>query len=349
MSPKTLWIRITLLITVSALLACKPSREPTQAGEPSPAPCPTLTPVAVTYNGFNLPTPRPVPTVPPDPNHPEPGPFIDLQVPPAWLIIGGKTVLATSGSNSLYRCGVLSHGDAVLPQEMGDSLATASLPASEKAVIVIGIESFKQFQATMRPWTEEPARQFLDPSAGRQLQAESKREGNAMVFTLAPAGRADDQLLAISITFPAEPGWPSDNSAIYLWRLNPALDIPSTPETPGVRIEPLVTAVVVDPTKITPPPSPTPLRGSITITLNDLQMGQILYLAVGDMFTFDASVTGPIHIDDERIVARVPDTTGVYQALTAGRTELRVTHDLCEGTPGCAAPVALFILKIVIQ
>jgi len=92
-----------------------------------------------------------------------------------------------------------------------------------------------------------------------------------------------------------------------------------------------VPPVVVDPAKIAPPPSPTPLRGSTTITLNDLQMGQTLYLAVGDTFTLDSSATGPIRSGDERVVAHVTDAEDVYVAIAAGETELQVTHDVCAG------------------
>ena len=68
---------------------------------------------------------------------------------------------------------------------------------------------------------------------------------------------------------------------------------------------------VINPATIESLPSPTPLRGPTTITVNDLQMGQTLYLAVGDTFTFDSSVTAPILIGDERVVAHVTDAEGV--------------------------------------
>jgi len=96
-------------------------------------------------------------------------------------------------------------------------------------------------------------------------------------------------------------------------------------------------------------PSPTPLRGPTTITVDDLQMGQTLYLAVGDAFTLDSSVTGPIRIGDARVAAPATDAKDVYVAIAAGHTELHVTHDVCAGTAGCMAPVFLFILKIVVQ
>ncbi len=84
-------------------------------------------------------------------------------------------------------------------------------------MVVIGIESFKQFQATVRPWTEEPAGQFFDPSSGRPLKAEGQREGNVMVFTLEPIVDTRDQLLAVSVTFT---GVHEDEWASYTWRLN---------------------------------------------------------------------------------------------------------------------------------
>ena len=106
---------------------------------------------------------------------------------------------------------------------------------------------------------------------------------------------------------------------------------------------------VVNPATITSLPSPTLLRGPTTITVNDLQMGQTLYLAVGDTFTLDSSVSGPIRIGDERVVAHATDAEGVYVAIATGQTELQVTHDVCASVPGCMAPVFLFILKIAVQ
>jgi len=150
------------------------------------------------------------------------------------LIVGDKAVLATYGS--FYWGG--SVADVIQPQEISD-LATANLPADAQAVIVIGIESFKQFQATVRPWTEKHPGQFFDPSSGRPLKAEGKREGDVMVFTLEPTGDAGDQLLAVSITFA---GVHEDEWASYTWRLNPAPVATPTPVSPGVQIEPLATA-----------------------------------------------------------------------------------------------------------
>ena len=223
MFTKTSPIRIIwLLITACAVVACIPGTEPaTPAGEPSAAPCPTLTPVAVIYNGLALPTPMPNTTPPPDPNNPEPSAFIDLQPPPVWLIVGDEAVLATYGSNEIYRCGGGGHGDAVHPREMGDRLATAALPAEAQAVIVVGSEAITKFQATVQPWSELPAGQFFDASSGRPLKAEGKREADVTVYTLEPTGDAGDQLLAVSIRFDVGDAYPGGAGAAYLWRLNP--------------------------------------------------------------------------------------------------------------------------------
>ncbi len=88
---------------------------------------------------------------------------------------------------------------------------------------------------------------------------------------------------------------------------------------------------VVNLTELTPPTSPTALRGPTTITLNDLQMGQTLYPAVGDTFKLDESVSGPAHLRDDRMVAPVPDASGVYKALTTGQMDLEVVVDPCAG------------------
>ena len=225
MFTKTFLVRATLLLIIlSALVACIPGTQPTQAGELSPTPCPTLTPVAVTYNGLALPTPMPnipYPALPPDPSHAEPGsgPFIDLQPPPVWLIVGDEAILANVGSNEIYRCGGGGHADAAPPQEMSD-LAIATLPANVQAIIVIGSAAITKFQATVQPWTEEPAGVFFVPESGRELKAEGKSEGDVMVFTLEPTGDAGDQILAVSITFDVGDSYPG--SGTYLWRLNPS-------------------------------------------------------------------------------------------------------------------------------
>ena len=226
MFTKTMLSRMfLLLITLSTLGACAPSIGPTTpTGEPFVTPCPTLTPVAVTYNGLDLPTPMPnmpYPTLTPDLSHPESGfgPFIDLQPPPVWLIIGNEAILANNGSNEIYRCGGGGMKDAVPPQEMRD-LAIATLPANVQAIIVIGLAAITKFQATVQPWTEEPAGVFFVPESGRELKAEGKSEGDVMVFTLEPTGDAGDQILAVSITFDVGDSYPG--SGTYLWRLNPS-------------------------------------------------------------------------------------------------------------------------------
>lgn len=208
---------ILLLTALGTLIACIPS-ESNQTIEPSPEPCPTLTPVAVTYQGLALPTPKPVPSRPPEPSHS--GPFIEMQPPPAWLIAGDEAVLATIGSYEYYRCGLLEHGDASPPQEMGDLLATASLPAEAQVEIVVGSAAIMKFQVAIQPWSELPESAF-DPLSGRKLKAEAKGEGDITVYMLEPIADADDQLLAVFITFDVGPGYPGAGVA-YLWRLNPA-------------------------------------------------------------------------------------------------------------------------------
>ena len=213
MSTRADLIRIILLqITISALAACTSAVAPaTPTGEPSAIPCPTLTPVAVTYNGLALPTPLPVPTNPP---HPHPIP--DVQAPPVWLIVGDDAILATGGGHETYRCGMVQHADGVSPQEMVDLLATASLPAEAQAVIIVGSTEIMAFQAMLQPSTKEPAESL----SGRQLKVNEKREGDVMIFTLEPTGDPADQILAVTITYDQE-GYQA--GATYLWRLNPPL------------------------------------------------------------------------------------------------------------------------------
>lgn len=208
---------ILLLTALCTLIACTTSK-PTQTVEPSPEACPTLTPVAVAYQALALPTPQSVPSPIPDPYHP--GPFIQMQAPPVWLVVGDEVVLGTIGSYEYYRCGLLEHGDAVHPREMGDLLATASIPAEAQVEIVVGSTAIIRFQATLQPWIELPESAF-DPLSGRKLKAKAKGEGDVTVYMLEPIADADDQLLAVFITFDVGPGYPGAGVA-YLWRLNPA-------------------------------------------------------------------------------------------------------------------------------
>ena len=200
MSPKTLLSRIILLITVGVLVACTTSTVP-----PTPTAVPTLTaePTAAmtlsTYHGVALPTPEPVRRD-------------EVQPPPVWLIIGDSAVLASYGSFCFRN--LLRSGCADAPAAWGrPNLATATLPAETQAVVVVGSGAVAEFQATVRPWIEEPDFGF---SAMRSLRAEATRDGNVMVFTLEPTGEEGDQLLEVSITYNLQ------GDAIYFWRLNPA-------------------------------------------------------------------------------------------------------------------------------
>jgi len=204
---KTDLIRIILLlITISALAGCTPRIEPT-----TPTLVPTQTPstIIISYKGVTLPAPRP-----------GGGPI----VPPAWLVAGNVAAQGSSGSYVVTmidkgECCLTEHGDAPPPPLYPD-LATATLAADEQAVIVIGAGSIKEFHATVRPWTDEPA---LYSGAERELKAEAEPAGNATAFVLEPTGEAGDLLLLVSIIFPVDfdPNYPVDNSASYLWRLNP--------------------------------------------------------------------------------------------------------------------------------
>ena len=198
---------IVLEIIVSALVACTPGIEPT-----TPTLAPTQTPVAIitSYNGVTLPTPRP-----------GGGPG----VPAAWLVVGNIAVHGSCGSYTVTtidkgECCVTEGGDAPPPPLYPD-LASATLAADQQAVIVVGAGLIKEFEATVRPWTDEPA---LYSGAERELKAEAEPAGNATAFVLEPTGEAGDLLLLVSIAFPVDfdPAYPVDNSASYLWRLNPA-------------------------------------------------------------------------------------------------------------------------------
>ena len=104
-------------------------------------------------------------------------------------------------------------GDAPPPPLYPD-LATAALAADEQAVVVVGPGLIKEFHATVRPWTDEPA---LYSGAERELKAGAEPAGSATAFVLGPTGEAGDLLLLVSITFPVDfdPNYDQDNSASY--------------------------------------------------------------------------------------------------------------------------------------
>jgi hypothetical protein len=153
-----------------------------------------------------------------------PAPAQGAKLPPAWLVVGDQAVQGSGGSYAITtKSGdseMTEHGDAAPPPLYPD-LASVTLPADGRVVIVIGSRSIKEFHATVRPWTNEPA---LYSGAERELKAETERAGSATAFVLEPTGEAGDLLLLVSITFPVDfdPDYPVDNSASYLWRLNPA-------------------------------------------------------------------------------------------------------------------------------
>ncbi|HKZ83513.1 MAG TPA: hypothetical protein VJ793_07630 [Anaerolineae bacterium] len=208
---------ILLLITISALVACTTGTPPQT---PTAVPTPTGATAPATYNGLPLPTPRPA----------EAG---LSQPPPAWLIVGDKAITGTLAAGGTSRV----HGD---PAYALPDLPTAILPADARAVIVVGSQSFKSFKATVRPWSEDGRIVPLLDDTARELKAEVQREGNLTVFTLEPTGDASDQLLNANITFSVDDAW-----GFYLWRLNPAPIAIPTPVSPGVQIEPVVTAGMI--------------------------------------------------------------------------------------------------------
>jgi len=208
------------LITISALVACTTGPPPqTPTAVPTPTAEPAADTIPNTYHGVTL--PRGVGTVTQD-------------APPlVWLIVGDKAVIGTLAAGGTSR----GHGD---PAYALPDLPAASLPADARAVIVVGSESFKSFKATVRPWSEDGRIVPLYDNAARELKAEVQREGSLTVFTLEPTGDASDQLLNVNITFSVDDAW-----GFYLWRLNPAPIAIPTPVSPGVQIEPVVTAGMI--------------------------------------------------------------------------------------------------------
>jgi hypothetical protein len=101
--------------------------------------------------------------------------------------------------------------------------------------------------------------------------------------------------------------------------------------------------------------SPTPLRGSVVVTLKDGR--QALELAVGETFVLDlgARMTWTVEVDD-RILARVEGaapagTQGVYRAVAPGETQLLANGSpaCAKATPPCQLPDILFTLRVVVR
>ncbi len=94
----------------------------------------------------------------------------------------------------------------------------------------------------------------------------------------------------------------------------------------------------------------TPIYGPAMIKLRDFMVGQTLYLALNDTFTLDRSVPKPVHVVDEQIVASEPGQQDVYRALTAGKTQVETTYNLCQGITGqCSGPALFLTLKVIVQ
>jgi len=116
---------------------------------------------------------------------------------------------------------------------------------------------------------------------------------------------------------------------------------------------------IVKPTPVEPSPSPTPPHDPIIITLNDARTAQTFYLTVGDTFMLKLGdgYTWQVQIDDERIVARVPNISlkagapWLYQARAVGQTEVQIAGDpVClNASPPCAMPSVLFQVKITVR
>ena len=107
------------------------------------------------------------------------------------------------------------------------------------------------------------------------------------------------------------------------------------------------------------PPSPTPVRETLTVTLNDATAGRTLYLAVGDTFVLKlgGDYIWQVHIGDERVVTHLPnpgakrDARGPYLARAPGQVELEITGDpaCSKASPPCAMPSILYEVKIAVR
>jgi len=193
--------------------AVPPTAAPTQTTAPAPAapttpllatePAPAATPIAL----LSLPTPIP-------------GARNDPMPPPAWLIVGDTTVLASIGGFEYtidLGGGTLNSGirDAGLP-DASSHVASVTLPTTARAVLVIGAAGIKQIRATVQPWPPDPTGNSANE---RELAATGHREGDAMVYLLEPIGAAGDQFLNVSVSFMG--GIHERDYADYYWRLSP--------------------------------------------------------------------------------------------------------------------------------
>jgi len=106
-------------------------------------------------------------------------------------------------------------------------------------------------------------------------------------------------------------------------------------------------------------PSPTPVRETLVVTLDDAKTGQTLYLAAGDTFILKLGddYIWQVHIGDERVVTHLPnpgakrDARGPYLARAPGQVELEITGDpaCSKASPPCAMPSILYEVKIAVR
>jgi hypothetical protein len=128
---------------------------------------------------------------------------------------------------------------------------------------------------------------------------------------------------------------------------------PMSTSTGGFQVATVVAQVGVASPAITAGPAvkPTPLHAPAIITLQENK--QTLQLTIGDTFELRLSDqhNWTVTIDDEGIVARAPDSQGMYKALARGQTQLVAIGDpACrQAKSPCKMPSLVFQLTIVIR
>jgi hypothetical protein len=136
------------------------------------------------------------------------------------LIVGDRAVLGSIGGFE-YTIDLgggnrnLATRDAG-PPDASSTVAHATLPAAVRAVLVIGAAEIRQIRVIVEPWPPDP--NGNSPNQ-HELAAMGHREGDAMIYALAPTGSDGDQLLRVFVSFTGEIH--QNDYADYYWRLNP--------------------------------------------------------------------------------------------------------------------------------
>jgi hypothetical protein len=162
----------------------------------------------------------------------------DIQPPFVWL--GADEDEANPGNVIAIGIedrvnGMAFHGDPAAPQYSDNGVYAATLDASLQGIVIVSAlpGTIQSFDIYLQPWELDNEENFALFS-GRKILGEGKQDGNIYMITLEPLETSEDSLLVVSIDFdnPRARG-----DAVYVWRLNPADESATAPNTNTFSVE----------------------------------------------------------------------------------------------------------------